>query len=559
VGVDEHKGIILLVRARTGEILDSRNLGTSVYSIFVVANEGRRPGLVLLTRAIPDGPYSLLFVDSGERGFAGVKSQVIERSLKDPGIYPVFNTGEHSVAIWDRASDKELVFLFSSAEQVWRVFPLRLLPYELAAVGRADLLLGVHSRENAVSLVNTQRGVIDDKIVVEGISSAEGQVTIFTPAARYGGTGDVLVANSRSETLTVLSLSESKLLSRLRPPTQITLKNIGLPRATQRQLLLAADVDLSVILVGAAGSDKVGMFRKVGGGLQEIQTISRDMPIRDMAVLEGPQSGGSELFIFLHRNGHDVTVESELASRVQVPGEVSAVASGSESRLDPRDITRLQRVLATLGYQIGAIDGVSGPLTTAAIRSFQFANSLTVTGIIDDKTRAALDESIAKHSRRSQSDASYLEEYSAFVGIAKEKARQLLTLGAANEDPNHPCFGLNSLPPKVLWSQSAELARVLQRLEDHFRLSVEVVSGYRTPAYNRCIAGPAGSTHLQFRGFDLRLADVKAEGTILLEALNKLRAEGAISYAGPIAGGSARRIFHVHTGSADTEANVPPD
>ena len=45
------------------------------------------------------------------------------------------------------------------------------------------------------------------------------------------------------------------------------------------------------------------------------------------------------------------------------------------------DIPLVQRELSRLGYRPGPIDGISGPLTRAAIRAFQRDNGLAVDGI----------------------------------------------------------------------------------------------------------------------------------------------------------------------------------
>lgn len=53
-------------------------------------------------------------------------------------------------------------------------------------------------------------------------------------------------------------------------------------------------------------------------------------------------------------------------------------------------VASIQSLLASLGYAVGPIDGAWGPLTLAAVRSFQAQNSLTVDGIVGPNTWAAL-------------------------------------------------------------------------------------------------------------------------------------------------------------------------
>lgn len=54
------------------------------------------------------------------------------------------------------------------------------------------------------------------------------------------------------------------------------------------------------------------------------------------------------------------------------------------------DVSACQHRLADRGYLSGAADGVYGPATTAAVRAFQKAQDLPVTGIVDEKTMEAL-------------------------------------------------------------------------------------------------------------------------------------------------------------------------
>jgi peptidoglycan hydrolase-like protein with peptidoglycan-binding domain len=59
--------------------------------------------------------------------------------------------------------------------------------------------------------------------------------------------------------------------------------------------------------------------------------------------------------------------------------------------LDPHDDpTGIQQRLRSLGYYFGAVDGELGGVTAAALRRFQTANGLEVSGEADDATVSAL-------------------------------------------------------------------------------------------------------------------------------------------------------------------------
>ncbi|MGE5219866.1 MAG: peptidoglycan-binding protein, partial [Chloroflexota bacterium] len=62
------------------------------------------------------------------------------------------------------------------------------------------------------------------------------------------------------------------------------------------------------------------------------------------------------------------------------------LAPGAEGRA----VTTLQTALASQGFDAGGIDGEFGPLTSAAVSSFQRARDLPVTGVADQETFQAL-------------------------------------------------------------------------------------------------------------------------------------------------------------------------
>ena len=56
----------------------------------------------------------------------------------------------------------------------------------------------------------------------------------------------------------------------------------------------------------------------------------------------------------------------------------------------------LQKALASLGYDVGTIDGVYGTSTTNAVIAFQKAAGLTADGVVGPATRAALKTALEK-------------------------------------------------------------------------------------------------------------------------------------------------------------------
>lgn len=66
------------------------------------------------------------------------------------------------------------------------------------------------------------------------------------------------------------------------------------------------------------------------------------------------------------------------------------------------DVIDVQRILQSLGYYKGDLDGIYGPLTAAAVRSFQADKDLVVDGIVGPRTLEALmahfDEALGGHN-----------------------------------------------------------------------------------------------------------------------------------------------------------------
>lgn len=73
-----------------------------------------------------------------------------------------------------------------------------------------------------------------------------------------------------------------------------------------------------------------------------------------------------------------------------IKGTWSVLAEGGAAVGPDTRTAYLQRLLARAGYQFGPVDGIAGRRTRAAIRAYQLAHSLQVTGEFDRPTVAAL-------------------------------------------------------------------------------------------------------------------------------------------------------------------------
>ncbi len=71
---------------------------------------------------------------------------------------------------------------------------------------------------------------------------------------------------------------------------------------------------------------------------------------------------------------------------------------GGGSGPDLHTVLGVQQALRTLGYDSGALDGMTGPHTDAAVAAFQKASGLEPDGTVGPETRKALADALAKHN-----------------------------------------------------------------------------------------------------------------------------------------------------------------
>src|SRR5690606_6580414 len=65
-------------------------------------------------------------------------------------------------------------------------------------------------------------------------------------------------------------------------------------------------------------------------------------------------------------------------------------AGGAQIYVSPENVRQLQQALTQEGHDLGEPDGVWGKNTAKAVRAYQEAQGLAVTGTLDNKTLASL-------------------------------------------------------------------------------------------------------------------------------------------------------------------------
>lgn len=89
------------------------------------------------------------------------------------------------------------------------------------------------------------------------------------------------------------------------------------------------------------------------------------------------------------------------------------------------------------------------------------------------------------------------------LGLRYFTAEELLYLGGSN-GPGAACAGKNSLPPKTLWTNIGNTAKMLDEIRHRLNAKCTILSAYRSPAYNSCVGGENASLHMKYNAIDFR-------------------------------------------------------
>ncbi|WP_071393579.1 S41 family peptidase [Bacillus tuaregi] len=89
--------------------------------------------------------------------------------------------------------------------------------------------------------------------------------------------------------------------------------------------------------------------------------------------------------------------------------------------MNNEQVKNAQQILLSLGYETGRKDGYFNKATETAVKAFQQENKLSVTGMIDDKTSAALEQKVMKELKKESND---LQLQAALKFIAQAAKRE---------------------------------------------------------------------------------------------------------------------------------------
>lgn len=100
---------------------------------------------------------------------------------------------------------------------------------------------------------------------------------------------------------------------------------------------------------------------------------------------------------------------------------------------------------------------------------------------------------------------------------------------------------LNTPPPRNLWKNCKEVARVADEIRRRLGKPIIITSSYRSPNYNRAVGGVRNSQHKEFRALDIR--SPRARPATIAAIAKQLRAEGF--FKGGI--GTYKTFVHIDT------------
>lgn len=179
-------------------------------------------------------------------------------------------------------------------------------------------------------------------------------------------------------------------------------------------------------------------------------------------------------------------------------------------------IKQVQCLLTYLGYDPGAIDGVNGKNTMAAVKKFQAQEGLDPDGVPGGKTWAALLDAIAQG--RFYASQEPMSKPAAGGG----EAEKYLQADGCYHIPRGVDFRLS----KNLWAHevvcqgvgccqesiiSKRMVDTYQDIRDEYGDAIEIAtaggSGYRCDTHNREVGGADGSLHKLGCAFDMHCRD----------------------------------------------------
>ncbi|MDV7143982.1 caspase family protein [Tropicimonas sp. TH_r6] len=122
--------------------------------------------------------------------------------------------------------------------------------------------------------------------------------------------------------------------------------------------------------------------------------------------------------------------------------------------------------------------------------------------------RSPVDPSV--RSGETWGDAQAFFDFIGALGLRHFSPGEFVILGDAHHGAG-PCAGRNLYPPRHLWGNVVNTARVVDELRERIGKPVVIVSAYRAPGYNACIGGDGASVHMRYNALDFKVPGMSSE------------------------------------------------
>lgn len=248
-----------------------------------------------------------------------------------------------------------------------------------------------------------------------------------------------------------------------------------------RKILTAFCAGMLVLLTALGASAASLKYGSEGLEVTRLQMNLNGLGYGKLTV-DGVYGKATESAVYVFQSANNLAVDGIMGDRSLA--EIKTI------------VTDLQKKLNSLGYSVGAADGVYGSATTAAVKRYQSANGLTADGLAGYRTLAKLSLGSTSGSGGSYaSTASKVRTYS----LSRDKNKTIYGIKVSD-------FACHDGSDTIMIDD--KLAALLQDIQTHFGRKVKITSGYRNKSYNSKIGRASNSYHTKGMAADISIDGV---------------------------------------------------
>jgi len=259
----------------------------------------------------------------------------------------------------------------------------------------------------------------------------------YADTYKNGSTGKAVEAIQQQ--LKKLGLFQGEITGNFGPQTEVAVKKFQVKRGLHADGVVGPGT-YKYLFEGVnkseSASAKASTTEKHALDIKEIQTALKKLDYYNGAI-DGLSGGNTEKAIIAFQKANKLTADGVVGS-----GTAKALAAAVEKTTKSESVSNnvmsikeIQAALKKLGYYAGAVDGVSGNKTTAAIQKFQKANKLTADGVVGTTTKNKLVAAVSASGKTATSNktatATATKDTATAAAPAKEPEQTASTTEAA--------------------------------------------------------------------------------------------------------------------------------